>query len=325
MKRFSIVCGLILAATLVPISAIAATFTQLVVYGDSLSDLGRAYDETKTTSDPSPPYGAFTNGRFSNGPIWVEYLAASLGLVPDRNTNFAVGGATTGTTNTTTGLSALGGIQNQIASSSSITDPEALYIIWGGANDYLGAGINNPTVPLTNLSGEIATLIGRGAKNILVPNLPNLGEIPLTRNIPGTIPSDLNTLTQFHNAGLAASLNDLRKANSGVNLTLLDVNSLFSQVTANPTDFGFKNVTDSCLASVTVICNEPNSYLFWDPLHPTTAGHQSIGNLAFNVVSTSVPEPTTILGSLVAGGAIITFKRQLRQSQLNQKKLVKNT
>ncbi len=303
-------------------NAIAATFSQLVVYGDSLSDLGRAYDLTKTTSDPAPPYGAATGGKFSNGPIWVEYLAASLGLAIDKNTNFAAGGATTGKVNTTSGVAALGGIQNQLAG-SSISDANALYIIWGGANDYLGGGSTDPTIPLDNLAGEISALARRGAKNILVSNLPDLGAIPLVNQVPANAIA-LNTLTQFHNQGLAVGIDNLRKLNPSVNLTLLDVNSLFKQVATNPSNFGFTNVTDSCL-SASGICNDPNSYLFWDPFHPTTTGHQLIGNLAFNTVSTSVPEPTTILGSLIAGGAIIAFKRKLTSSNLKSKKLVKST
>src|SRR5436309_9998384 len=50
----------------------------IVVLGDSLSDTGNA-------------------GRFSNGPVWVEYLARSLGLAltPSQagGFNFAIGGA----------------------------------------------------------------------------------------------------------------------------------------------------------------------------------------------------------------------------------------
>src|SRR5215217_7794985 len=53
-------------------------FDHVVVFGDSLSDAGNA-------------------GRFTNGPVWVEYLAQKLGLPlnPARagGTNFAVGGA----------------------------------------------------------------------------------------------------------------------------------------------------------------------------------------------------------------------------------------
>jgi thermolabile hemolysin len=316
MKRFSIVCGLILAATLAPINAIAATFSQIIVYGDSLSDLGRA---SALTGGAAPPYSLLTGGKFSNGQLWIEYLATSLGIATNPNTNFAVGGATTGTNNTI--FAPLGGIQTQV-STTSIGDSNALYVIWGGANDYVGDGIQNPTGPISNLNAEINTLIGRGAKNILVPNLSNLGDLPSKRILPGSVPSDLNTLTQDHNIALSLSLNNLRLANPGVNLTLLDVNSLFNQVVANPSSFGFTNITDGCLL---VGCTNPDSYLFWDTIHPTQAGHQLIGNLAFNAVTPAVPEPATLLGSLVAGGSIIAFKRKLKSSKLKSNKTIKST
>ncbi|WP_373538555.1 SGNH/GDSL hydrolase family protein [Chamaesiphon sp.] len=97
MRKLSIVLGLTIAAILAPGRVFAATFSQLVVYSDSLSDLGLAFD---ATGGIAPPYGNLTGGRFSNGPLWVEYLAAGLGIATTPNTNFAVGGATTGTVNT---------------------------------------------------------------------------------------------------------------------------------------------------------------------------------------------------------------------------------
>jgi thermolabile hemolysin len=276
MKKFSIVCGLMIAASLIPVQAIAANFSQIVVYGDSLSDIGKAY-----TATGAPPYGAVTGGRFSNGPLWIEYLAADLGIEIDPSTNFAVGGATTGTNNTI--QPALGGVQDRVTS-NSISDPNALYIVWAGANDYLGGGIANPAIPVTNLSSEISTLISRGAKNILVPNLSNLGKLPVTQNTVNSLSLDL--LTQSHNAGLAASLNTLSRDNPGVKLSLLDVNSLFNRVVADPSSFGFKNVTDGC---VFASGSTSNNYLFWDTIHPTTAAHQLISKLALQTLkSTSV-------------------------------------
>jgi thermolabile hemolysin len=315
MKRFSIVCGLILASTLLPVKVLAATFSQLVVYGDSLSDLGRA---AAASGNTVPPYGGSTGGRFSNGPIWVEYLAASLGIPVNPSNNFAIGGAATGTVNIGQPLSpSFIGIQTQVAS-NPISDPAALYVIWGGANDYLfPTPLNpiNPTQTIANLAGEINTLIGRGATNILVPNLPNLGALPSTLNL-GTAATDLNNLTAAHNAGLAATIANLSLANPTVKLDLLDVNSLFSQVVANPVSFGFNDVTTQCITATT-ICSNPSTNLFWDDIHPTTAGHQLIGNLAFNTV---VPEPTTILGSILASGAIIAFKRKLQISKKTSNK-----
>jgi thermolabile hemolysin len=322
MKRFLIVSGLVLSATLVPIKAIAATFSQLVVYGDSLSDLGRA---AAATGGAAPPYSTVVGeGRFSNGPIWVEYLAASLGIpasgnpATNRATNFAVGGATTGTTNTIQPLipftiPALNGIQQQV-NNNDIRDPDALYVIWGGANDYLGGGITNPAIPVGNLFAEINTLIDRGARNIIVPNLPNLGELPSTP--PGAAAIGLNNLTAGHNDGLARAISNLRSANPTVNLNLLDVNGLFNRVVANPIGFGFTDVTTQCIVGTTV-CTNPSGNLFWDEIHPTTEAHRLIGELAFNTVSpTAVPEPITMLGSLMAGSAAIAFKRKLKAASV---------
>jgi thermolabile hemolysin len=333
MKRFLIISGLVLSATLVPIKAIAATFSQLVVYGDSLSDLGRA---AAATRGAAPPYSTLVGeGRFSNGPIWVEYLANSLGIPADGNpatnraTNFAVGGATTGTTNIIQPLiglpiiPALNGIQQQVndsvnaLGSNNTFDPNALFVIWGGANDYLFAGITDPGIPVRNLFTDINTLIDRGARNILVPNLSNLGALPSTRNL-GATAIGLNNLTAFHNAGLVANIADLNRARPDVNLNLLDVNGLFNRVVANPGSFGFTDVTTQCITATTV-CVNPSANLFWDEVHPTTEGHRLIGELAFNTVSpTAVPEPITMLGSLMAGSAAIAFKRKLKAANVNK-------
>jgi thermolabile hemolysin len=316
MRKCSIVLGLAIAATLVPGRVVAATFSQLVVYGDSLSDLNRAFT---ATGGAAPRYVSTpTAGRFSNGPIWVEYLADSLGITTDPNTNFAVGGATTGRLNTVAaeltanGIpilnpSALVGIQQQVTNSSFV--PDALYIVWGGANDYLGGGIVDPTIPVSNLTAEISTLIARGAKNILVPNLPNLGALPGTRTSSVNAPV-LSLLTQGHNAALAGSIEALRRADSSLTINILDVNDLFTQAVNDPGRFNFSNVTDGCLV---VGCSNPDAYLFWDPIHPTTAAHRLIGNLALSTVApTAVPEPFTIIGTIVGGTAALRLRKKLK-------------
>jgi thermolabile hemolysin len=300
MRKFSLVLGLTIAAILVPGRVLAATFSQLVVYGDSLSDLRRAFD---ATGGSAPPYGGATNGRFSNGPVWVEYLATSLGIASNPNTNFAVGGATTSTLNTIApGL--LVGIQQQI-DSTAIGDPDALYIVWGGANDYLGGGTVDPNIPVTNLTNQISTLIGRGAKNILVPNLPNLGALPVTRTSPNA--GGLSLLTQGHNFNLALSIELLKQANPSVTLNILDVNDLFGRAVTDPGQFQLTNVTDGCLL---VGCQNPNEFLFWDTIHPTTRVHQLIGDLALRTVS--VPEPFTIIGTIVGGTVALRLRKKLK-------------
>ena len=80
------------AATLMVMTSIASagTFSNVFVYGDSLSDTGNIYAATGGTIPLSPPY---YNGRFSNGILADEYLANALHA---PLTNFAWGSATTG-------------------------------------------------------------------------------------------------------------------------------------------------------------------------------------------------------------------------------------
>ena len=310
MKISLIICGLILGSSLASGKAIAATFSQIVVYGDSLSDLGRT---SALTGGAAPAYSNVAGGRFSNGSLWVEYLAGSLGLSTNPNTNFALGGATSGINNV---VPFLDGVQAQVAK-NSIDDPNALYIVWGGANDYLFfGGTANPTVTTNHLKNEVSTLIDRGAKNILVPNLPDLGNLPGTRNLNSS--SGLTSLTQAHNTNLVEDLKNLSSTHPGIDLLLLDVDSFVSQVWAKPSNFGLTNTTDGCWL---VTCSTPDTYFFWDDIHPTTAAHALIGDFAFDTVTKakSVPEPTTLLGSLAAGSFMIVFKRKLKAKKLTKR------
>lgn len=296
MKKQILTTGFVLLSLMLPFKAAAASFSQLYVFGDSLSDTGNFFNATGLP--PSPPY---FQGRSSNGPVWVEYLADDLGLALTGQTNYAFFGATTGSDNTAIpGVQGLPGLQQQISSfkaTNTQADPAALYIVWAGANDYLGNDVTDPTVPVNNLSTAVNSLVDYGAENIMVVNLPDLGTLPAT-NQDIQISSSLNTLTGLHNSGLSASLNFLGQE-TGTNISVLDVNSLFNQAIANPAAFDFTNVTASCLS---VGCTNPNEYLFWDDLHPTTKAHEIIGDLAFSTLeSESVPEPSAALGILTLG------------------------
>jgi phospholipase/lecithinase/hemolysin len=191
----------------------------------------------------------------------------------------------------------------------SSANPKALYVVWAGANDYL-RGATDSTVPINNLAIAVKSLSAAGAKNIVVVNLPDLGKLPGTRTTQRS--ASLNVLTKKHNSGLAASLNGLRQQlNSDIKITYLDVNSLYNQVTNNPKKFGFTNVTNACISRAK-ICNNPNEYLFWDSIHPTTAAHKLFVELAFPalkstlepraVSSSQTPvEPTVAVGAIVVG------------------------
>lgn len=328
--------GLFSFALLVPVKATAATFSNLFVFGDSLSDSGNSFTATEGAIPPSPPY---FNGRFTNGLNWVDYLAQDLDLEvdlfvedvdPTAGINYAFGGATTGNANTLAltfpEVTGLPGLQQQIDAfalpliqANRVADPDALYVLWAGANDYLPTEgsfepFDEPNTPLSNLSNALTTLAGVGAKNILVANLPDLGNTPraIAREqfVSGTV-AELNALTEEHNLGLSALLDELEgNLSSDVNLISLDVNSLFDRAVAEPSEFGFANVAAPCLAVQTCALasqEQQNTFLFWDEQHPTTAGHRFVADTALATLESettaSVPEPVSVL-SLFAVGAL---------------------
>jgi phospholipase/lecithinase/hemolysin len=306
-------------STALPNAAEAASFSSLYIFGDSLTDTGNIYRATGNTIPPSPFY---FDGRFSNGPLWVEYLAPKLGLTYNPATNFAFSSANTGTGNTFPLPLGFPGLQQEIQTFQATIptpDPDALYIVFAGANDYLGGGITNPAEPVANLRTALTTLIAAGAKTILVPNLPDLGKLPGTLTDPQRS-AGLTTLTNFHNAGLDQTLSGLSAAFPGTSLISLDVNGLFRQAIANPSQFNFTNATDSCLfppplrnptGAIPTICPNPEQYVFWDDIHPTTATHAILGEVALTTLNNAaVPEPITVAGAIAAGALIGVAKRR---------------
>ena len=66
---------------------------------------------------------------------------------------------------------------------------------------------------------------------------------------------------------------------------------------ANPAQYGFTDVTTSALGDGVL---SGQGYLFWDAIHPTTAGHQFIADVA----AAMVPEPSSIILLISAGGPL---------------------
>jgi phospholipase/lecithinase/hemolysin len=321
MKKQFLATGFFLLSLMFPLKASAQNYDDIYVFGDSFSDPGNVFNFTNGAIPPNPTY---FNGRFSNGPIWVEYLASELGLTFNPNNNFAFGGATTGTDNL--GLSFLPGLKQEIndfTTTNNSANPNALYIIWAGTNDYLEyfyGNTPNPTESVSNLSSAITSLADVGAENILVVNLPDLGKFPVTGDNSQTA-SALSTFTNVHNSDLTKTINLLNQELSPeTNIIPLDVNSLYNRIIATPEEFGFTNVTDSCIGDLSVVpievpvkpvlCN-PDQFLFWDEVHPTTATHQLIGELAFLALkSASVPESSNVLGVLIFAALCVISLRK---------------
>lgn len=337
MKKQILTTGFVLFSFLLPLKALAQSFSQMYVFGDSLSDTGNFFNvslQATGTGFPPPPY---FDGRFSNGPNWIDYLGKDLnlnptrytdvaqGVIPTQGINFAFAGSTTGLDNTINPN--LIGLQQQIGLFANLitpiqsADPNALYVLWAGANDYLPTQsttftpYTTPDITIGNLSASLSTLAALGAKNFLVANLPDLGNLPLTNNTP--ISNSLNTLSTLHNNSLANTLNTL---GANLNIKQVDVNSLFKNTITNPGQFGFTNVTEACINNFNCVAGGQtvqNQYLFWDQIHPTTVAHQQIAELAFSELqSEPLPEPMSIVGTLVFGTLVTGWRLKHKSQQL---------
>jgi hypothetical protein len=174
-------------ATLVAAPAQAA-YTSLTVFGDSLSDTGNIFAIT----GGALPVAPYLPGRFSDGPVWVETLAQGLGLpgaagsvLQGAGLNFAFGGARTGVANNPPGvLAQVGGLW---APGNPTADPNGLYVVVGGGNDMRDArdGVSTPasrqaaaTAAAGNIAQSVGLLASRGARNVLISTLPDLGNTP---------------------------------------------------------------------------------------------------------------------------------------------------
>jgi phospholipase/lecithinase/hemolysin len=279
-----------------PAHAPAATvYSAMYIFGDSLSETGNyAAVGAGELAYPAP----YAPGRFSNGPVWVDYLAGALGFPAPTaaaagGTNYAWGGAmTAGQTGPLPpydlGMQTLG----FLAANNGIADPAALYVVWAGGNDALAGDVTHTA---GNLGAVIAALATAGARNFLVPNLPPMGEAFATVNV------DLVPVLDSLQASLA------------LQLVRLDVAGLFMAIALDTMTggaaFGFEDLQTPCFDGTTV-CADPASHVLWDAQHPTTRAHELIGQLAFAEL-TAVPLPAGVwlLGSAL-GALLVTRRRQ---------------
>lgn len=260
-------CLLVVSVLFSALPATASHFTSLIVFGDSLSDTGAVFAVTQGAVPASPPYYA---GRFSNGPVWPEYLGAALSLPVH---NFAYGGAETDHANLFDGLFGVDfpGLGDEIAlfTSQFAADPDAIYVVWAGANDFRAALSKGQTPNIAAMIGNIMNAVGvlfqAGAKHVVVVNLPDLGLTPEGR--ASGIGPVITQLSETFNAHLEDAV-----AANAPQVIRLDVFRLMHQTVNDPSEYGFTNVTSPCLTAAGV-CAAPDEYLFWDHVHPTTKGH----------------------------------------------------
>jgi phospholipase/lecithinase/hemolysin len=271
-----------------------APFSAIYAFGDSLTDGGNDSLATAGLVPVSPPYA---DRSFTNGQVWVKDLAQDLGLPALQpslagGTDFAYGGAETGQTPAhTLNPTDLPSQISQFASQVSSPQAGALYAIWVGSNDVLDIANNTTLTPaqqqadvgaaVNNETAAISALAARGAKDLLVLNVPDLGKTPYEMARGPTVAQSASSLASLYNSQLAASVQQLQ-ASGALKIDLVDTFSVIDQVIANPGAHGFTNVTepvwtgnltDPKSGTLNATGSAQNQFLFFDSLHPTAQAH----------------------------------------------------
>ncbi|KAK0360659.1 hypothetical protein LTR94_026438, partial [Friedmanniomyces endolithicus] len=132
----------------------------------------------------------------------------------------------------------------------------------------------------TNVNTLVNAVAQGGAGTILVANLPKLSLTPQFRSPSGLAAAGLaDAAAGNFNSTLLTKLSATAAARPGSNIIMMNLFRVGDAIAANPGQFGLTNVTDACFNGVTV-CSNPDSYFYFDGVHPTAAGHALIARLA---------------------------------------------
>jgi len=276
-----------------------AAFSTIYAFGDSLSDAGNDYLASFGILPASP----YSDGRFTDGRVWVQDLAADLHLaLPqaslDGGNDFAYGGAEAGSEPLHSALPI--DLPSQLLQ-FEIEDPHpaanALYTLSIGANDLLDAipdYASNPTLAEADVTAAVAdevkfvgSLIGLGAKIFDILNVPDLGKTPEERSAGTTAAA--TSLSAQYDAALGKSLAALA-SHDHVTIDVVNSFALIDAGVADPGAYGLTNVTNPVWTgnyygtggSLTVHGKAASTYLFFDQLHPTATGHALVASAALS-------------------------------------------
>ncbi len=298
--RFRLLLVIVFALTLgFAGSAPAQSFSDFVVFGDSLSDSGNV---GQTQGLP-----AGTSFTTNPDPVWAELVAGAFGA-SGRNSlaggpNYAFAGACMNPA-TPCDQPDVPTVTEQIgmhlAASGGSLDPNALYAVFGGSNDISDAAQNDSPNALAHIlaaadvnAAQIGRLRAAGARRVVVFNMPDAGQAPYAVTLGPAVQAGLSALVGQYNEKLHAGIREREEGVISVN-----AHALLGEIAANPGRYGFTSVTgtacgapnaDSALSiqcgpegspfPVTYAPGAGETHLFADRSHPGGAVHAMLANL----------------------------------------------
>jgi len=282
-------------------------YSNMYVYGDSLTDTG-TFGSKATSMDP-------TTGEYAE--MSVERLAKALQINDFKNafnldmstgaisfnggTNYSVGGYNTSDILTSIlGADIVDPAQSNPASaamsmavSGVAIDPNAVYFVSGGGNDFLqglATDTASVTTSVTRLMTGASYLGSQGANYIVVPNLVALELAPGVKAQGPVFAATAGAGAEGFN-----QLLELQAASSDYNIIVTDIHGAMREFFADTQAYGMALDGDTLSSICYVGCGfntglemldgsgmpnpnaNPDFFPFNDPIHPTAVGHALFG------------------------------------------------
>ena len=289
-------------------SAWGQNFSDVVVFGDSLSDSGNT-----GSLQPLPPGTSFTTNP---DPVWSEIVAETFGASGTNSlaggSNYTFGGACVNP-DTPCAYDVVPTVTEQIEQyflkSDGRADPNALYVIWGGGNDISNSLFNDPlnAAGLTLAAAEvnveqIRRLQDAGARHVVVYNLPDFSKSPFAINLGPVVQEALTQQVTAYNKVLH---DGIRESEDGI--VPINSHAFFNEIVENHESYGFTDATGTACGEpdattpLSLTCGPQGSgypvtyedganqqYLFADRSHPSGGMHAMIASMVTSTLAAPV-------------------------------------
>ena len=281
----------VMLAILLGAPSAARAYTAIVAFGDSYTDTGNF--------PSSPP--DYWNGRFSNGPLWIEDLSVMLGFSYNPGNNYAVSGSESDELGVA--IAKFGGTSDSA---------NVLFAIWSGNNDFanhLNLGTDDAAwdTRINHVVSSYLTasdlLYQKGARQLVLFNLMDPTRCPdILSQYSASFRAYINGKVQIFNARLLAAIPNLLSSHPGLKVYLLDTYSDFNYLLDNYLALGFSHATvgalnDPSLADKSFTGPGAN-YVFWDSQHPTAKAHSLVAQWVASVLAPPPPPAVAITAPL---------------------------
>jgi len=276
-------------------------YSSFWVLGDSLSDTGNL----SAASGGAFPGPVYFDGRYSNGPVWAEYISNRFDDAGKATGNVAFAGATA-----VSNGDFIPDLTAQTALFRTASDTflglRPLVAIWIGGNDIgntagTGTAVDAASAAVDAVVSQAIGLLDT-TSDFLLFNLPDVGATPRFQFGDPAAATEASDATDTYNMEIASGVSLIEAA--GGTVTLVDVTALDPLLA----DIGVTNFTTPCVISGVNTCTAEQAATaqYWDPFHPTAVVHRLVGQTALSQFG-AVPIPAAaplLLGSLALIGLI---------------------